>query len=87
MNKDLTIDDLKQLAGIEVENKQPKTIVFIPDIVFAQELSITEVEKMRSLLDKLKEIEGSVEQNWTEVYIDGFIYRVKSISHYKPTDS
>ena len=76
------MDDLKQLAGIEAENKQPKTIVFIPDTVFAQELSITEVEKMRGLLDKLKEIDGSVEQNWTEVYIDGFKYRVKSVTNF-----
>ena len=40
---------------------------------------MSEVKQIRSLLDKLKEIDGSVDENWTEVYIGGVKYKATGI--------
>ena len=83
MNNDLTIEDLKRLAGIGAENKQPQTIVFVPDENFTHRK--TETEHMRSLLEKLKLIDSSEGEDWNAVYIGGVKYWATGITNDKPT--
>ena len=77
MSNDLTIEDLKKLAGIGGESNTAKAIVFLPEKTSTQHMS--EVKQIRNLLDKLKEIDGSVGENWTEVYIGDVKYRATGI--------
>lgn len=77
MSNDVTIDDIEKLAGIGGEDCTTKAIVFLPEETFNQHMS--EVKQMRNLLDKLKEIDWSVDENWTEVYIGDVKYKATGI--------
>ncbi len=65
------IKDLQKLAGIDGEKSTHKAIVLLPEN--------TGVEEMKNLLNKLKEIDGSVDENWTEVCISGVKFKATGI--------
>jgi len=80
---EMTIERLKELAGISTS--PPKAIVLLPEEFFIQEM--TEVGKISVLLEKLKEIDGSIGENWTEVNIGDVQYRATAIIKNNPTNS
>ena len=77
MNKDLTIDDLKKLAGIGDAKIQPKAFLFVPQD--------NDVAEMENILGKLKVIEGSDEEDWSIFNIGGVKYRAMGVTKDKPT--
>ncbi len=79
MNDDEMIKDIKRLAGIGDSTSPCKAVVLVP--------KETDVAAMKTLLDKLKEIDGSVGQNWTEIDINGVKYCATGIIHDKPSNS
>ena len=47
----------------------------------------TDVAAMKTLIDKLKAIDGSEMQNWNEIDINGVKYWATGIIHDKPSNS
>jgi hypothetical protein len=76
---EITIERLKELAGINDGPNHPRAIVFIP--------ADTDVALMKNLVDKLKEIDGSVGEIWTDFDVGEIKYRATGITHDKPTNS
>ncbi len=63
MTDEVTIERLKELAGIKQQKN--KCLVLLP--------AACQIDELRNLLDKLKEIDGD-KSNWTKIIIDGTEY-------------
>jgi hypothetical protein len=64
------LDRLRQLAGIRQKADPEEVIVLLPDLP---------VQQTRALLDRLKEIAGEPDANWTEIEIEGVMYRATGV--------
>ncbi len=73
------IEDINRLAGTGDPINSPKALVFVP--------KETDVAAMKTLIDKLKAIDGSEMQNWNEIDINGVKYWATGITNDKSTNA
>jgi hypothetical protein len=64
------LDRLRALAGIKRDADPEEVIVLLPELP---------IEQMRDLLERLKEIAGEPDANWTEIEIGGVKYRATGV--------